>query len=242
MSMKECPQQYPQIRREVYGLWIILLIFIPTIIIFYINLQPKMEKVYSCEFNELFEIQPFTIQGLNLTSNLLQNFTFQKQDYGTKFKFDLIQFGFNDYDETYSASDYKKAYLFENDSNLILYGQINRGYYLIREFKNQFNTFDILTTSLLKFKLPTSYQLFYIYCHGRGLLNNTIIDINFYQFCNTLKNDQILSQCSIMLYGLLFNHTIYDMNYYETQLYPYSIELTINVLPYYNTLFDFNFR
>lgn len=226
---EHCYQKHQEVRKEVYLIWIILLLFIPSVIGIYFFIQPKIERTYLVDIYNDFQIDQFAITYFNYTNNNTESLNLSFDAIDHEFHFTQIRFGFNKFTNNYLASDYFNAYFYQNSSFYSLNNHINTGQYLVRSFDISNMTLTEFIAYSIKFKIPQVYRLFFVEIQCE-LLNHTIhVPFRFNQFfADELSTG---TECHINLQGI---------NYIEPNMY--SI---LSVVEFYaNTmyLFDFSFR
>lgn len=226
---EHCYQKHPEVRKEVYLIWVFLLLFIPSVIGIYFFIQPKIERTYLVEIYDDFQIDVFPITYFNYTTNTTESLELSLDDIDQSFHFTAIRLGFNKFTNNYADSEYLNAYLYRNSSFYSLNYQITNGQYLVRSFDISNLTLTEFMAYSIKFKIPQVYRLFFIEIECE-LINQVItIPFSFYQFfADELSTG---TECQIEFQGI---------HYIEPNIY----SILSNVQFYANTiyLFDFTFR
>ncbi|MFA5731713.1 MAG: hypothetical protein WC934_06885 [Acidithiobacillus sp.] len=239
---KECLEFKP-IKKQLIVVLLIFSIFIPTTIILYINIKPRIEKVYNYSFDTDFQINPFIISYYNKSINDYNNISFSHIDIGTKINVTSIEFGFNNYNQNYDKQEYQKSIIYFQSENSSLNYNIKYGDYLVRSFKFQNFTSFVKQMDMNKFKMGQEYTLFFITIIFETYFNNIPYLIKYYNFYETSEtNLNNNNELQINIKSLYFNSSIFDIDYQSLLLYPYQIITEITKLAYSLDLFNFNFR
>lgn len=216
--------QYTEIKHELYGLIILIFIFLPILCGLYFYMIPKIEKTYFSTFDSNILFQNMTIIQYDYITQTEYNLSFTSEDLNNTIKIDTIEFGFIELEEECTNITFMNAYLYHNSTNSDLNLMMLRNKYMFR-------TFLYNNQNQNQFKMSYNYQLFSIQIQLSYQYNNITYSIRYLQFLNSISINYNIMNILITQ----FEYNIQSINQYSI----ISIILTSNN---YISIFDFSFR